>query len=224
MNQEDGDQDGIGDVCDFCEGKGAYDIDGDGVCDDEDNCYYVFNPDQRDSDGDGIGDACVPSSLEIIWLEAEHAEEIVSPFEIAADEDAANGSFLYAPNGTGNEYSSGGTVMATYTIRISQPGVYFLWGRVEARDGNDNSFFVQMDDNPDNLWEVEIGDDWHWDRVNDRDIVDPVRFILTRGVHTIRIKLREDGTKLDKLLLTNAIGVIPGGKGEAAEKSGYYEK
>ncbi len=34
------------------------DTDGDGVCDDDDNCPDVANPDQADSDGDGLGDAC----------------------------------------------------------------------------------------------------------------------------------------------------------------------
>ncbi len=34
------------------------DSDGDGVCDDVDNCPHVFNPDQHDKDGDGRGDAC----------------------------------------------------------------------------------------------------------------------------------------------------------------------
>ncbi len=34
------------------------DLDGDGVCDDADNCPGVANPSQSDSDGNGTGDAC----------------------------------------------------------------------------------------------------------------------------------------------------------------------
>ena len=34
------------------------DSDGDGVCDEIDNCINTANADQADGDGDGIGDAC----------------------------------------------------------------------------------------------------------------------------------------------------------------------
>jgi hypothetical protein len=68
--QTDGDGDGIGDECDPCPtdpdpdcgggggGGGDDDSDWDGILDPDDNCPYVFNPDQTDSDGDGIGDVC----------------------------------------------------------------------------------------------------------------------------------------------------------------------
>ena len=58
MNQEDSDQDGYGDACDFCEGNGKYDSDEDRICDDDDNCFAAPNPGQEDSDGDGYGDVC----------------------------------------------------------------------------------------------------------------------------------------------------------------------
>ena len=34
------------------------DLDGDGICNDDDNCLKTRNPDPWDSDGDGYGDAC----------------------------------------------------------------------------------------------------------------------------------------------------------------------
>jgi len=197
MRQEDGDRDGHGDACDTCEGAGAYDMDGDGVCEQ------------------------APSTHVNLWLEAEHANTIVPPLEIADDEEASGGRFIYAPNASGSEYTPGGSIAATYEVTISQPGVYFLWGRVQARNTNDDSFFVKVDDNADNLWGVEIGEQWHWDTVNDRDIADPVKYMLTSGVHTISIKLREDGTKLDKMLLTNDPDFVPSGEGGVAGFQAY---
>lgn len=38
----------------------ALDSDNDGIPDDEDNCPFVYNPNQNDRLGDGIGDACRP--------------------------------------------------------------------------------------------------------------------------------------------------------------------
>ena len=41
-----------------CAGNCIFDMDLDEVCDEEDNCIEVSNPDQVDSDNDGEGDAC----------------------------------------------------------------------------------------------------------------------------------------------------------------------
>ena len=37
---------------------GPSDMDGDGVCNGDDNCLKTANPKQYDTDGDGLGDAC----------------------------------------------------------------------------------------------------------------------------------------------------------------------
>ena len=47
MDQEDADADGYGDACDYCSGNGGKDLDSDGVCDNDDNCPTVPNPEQN---------------------------------------------------------------------------------------------------------------------------------------------------------------------------------
>jgi len=43
---------------DYCYVSGQYDVDGDDICDNVDNCPGIYNPDQTDSDSDGDGDLC----------------------------------------------------------------------------------------------------------------------------------------------------------------------
>lgn len=57
-DQFDGDQDGVGDVCDACPFDHDNDADVDDYCADVDNCPLLTNPDQADADGDGVGDLC----------------------------------------------------------------------------------------------------------------------------------------------------------------------
>ena len=208
--EDDSDLDGVADNSDNCVYLPNFkqeDKDSDGVGDLCDNCPDSSNPEQGDENGNGIGNEC-ESFPESHVLEAEHADSIADFVEVTNDVNASNQRFLHVPNGKTGQYRAG-TIVAVYTVTVEQSGTYVLWGRVQAPTKKDNSFFVQMDDGSDNLWEIDTGKHWHWDQVNNRNRVDPAKFILTKGVHSIHLKLREDGTKLDKLLLTSNLDYVP---------------
>ena len=56
-------------------GGGCVDTDGDGVCDDVDNCPLTPNPNQEDLDGDGVGDAC------------DNCPDVANPDQLDSDGD-----------------------------------------------------------------------------------------------------------------------------------------
>ena len=160
------------------------------------------------------------SGSEWHWLEAEWADSLVFPLERADDKKASGGKFLRAGIGAGSCYSPG-SIMATYTVVLEEGGEYILWGRVRAIGQKNNSFFIEIDNGFDNFWEMKTGNRWHWDKVNYFERTDPVTFYLTAGKHTIKVKKREYGAQLDKLLLTNVKGFVPKGVGAPVKKPDY---
>lgn len=84
---------------DPCAGLGG-DTDGDGICDDNDNCPSVANPDQGDTDGDGVGDACDLDPIPEVVLDfnLDPTGQAVPPGTIAGEQWAGMGVHVSCSN------------------------------------------------------------------------------------------------------------------------------
>ena len=144
------------------------------------------------------------STTESVNADIEAEDGIMSgPMERAADNNASSGMYVWVRNGGG----SGGS--AKYTFEVTKAGKYIIWGRVLAPNGYDDSFYVSMDGGADALWATTRSTTWVWDKVSNDKVADPVFYTLSTGKHTLTIKQREDGTKLDKFIITDNLNLKP---------------
>ena len=152
-------------------------------------------------------------SISLVWLEGESGS-LTAPMVTGTDSQASSGTYVWIPEGSGNvlDDPSQAVGAAAYTFTVPVAGNYVVWGRLIDNLGN--SFFVSMDSGPYVLWDTVGGSTWGWDLVNNREVADPVVYALGAGQHTLVIKHREDGAKLDRILITNDSSYVPQGQGE----------
>ena len=164
-----------------------------------------------------------------VWLEAEEGD-INGAIIKEQDLKASDGSYIVTElehMNAGKENSS----WAKFEFEIATPGQYIIWGRVKAPSGNKNSFFVSVNDSASTVWDI-FGPDsdnratgWTWVRVQNREqtnnLIDaPVSYAsydLSAGKHSLTLKAREQGTKIDHILITNDITYRPRGFGQSSK-------
>ena len=162
---------------------------------------------------EGQGERIAPTSTNI-WIEAENGS-LNFPMQIIADSGASSGGYIEVPNGQGNASSpSLAAGYAQYTFNVPVNGDYIIWGRVLALTGVDDSFFIAVDEQDAALWYPSHSDDWTWQMINDRSIAGTEVHHLAAGTHTLTVYQREDGTQLDRILVTDDYSYVPEGKGE----------
>jgi hypothetical protein len=104
-----------------------------------------------------------------------------------------------------------------YNVQVTNTGTYYVWVRGSATSGNDDSIHVGLDGagpaSADRL--TTIPSSWGWTR-NTMDGSPATLNIATAGLHTIHIWMREDGSRLDRILLRkSSSSTAPSGSGPA---------
>jgi Glycosyl hydrolases family 28 len=155
-----------------------------------------------------------PPGGEFIWAEAENAV-VTAPMQVLSDANASGGRYVTVAAGNNSKTSPPSDGHVTVNFSVSTAGIYKVWARVIAPTVEDDSFWVRMDGGSWIKWnEVSLGSSWRWDEVHNSDAGDTVvTFNLAAGSHTLTIAYREDGARLDRLLITNDTTFIPGGVG-----------
>ena len=161
-----------------------------------------------------------------VVLEAEHYDGNVSAsahtwtLETAKAGFAGTGYVSALPN-AGTSINTGYTSTSPqllFNVNFTSPGTYYVWVRGQADSGSDDSCHAGLDGTgPTSADRIASfsSSGWVWKR----DTMDgsPATLVIgTPGPHTIHLWMREDGLRVDKLLLrTNSSSTAPLGAGPA---------
>jgi len=142
-------------------------------------------------------------------IDASDAVTLTPPFERASDSQAAKQSVLRIPDEKGKppegeepDMKYGGAV---YDLDIQDAATCKVWLRVWWEGACGNTIYVKMDDGK----AVTVGNDgtydaWHW-------LEAPITYPLTQGPHKLVLLNREDGIRVDQILLTDDMEYFPQG-------------
>ncbi len=160
-----------------------------------------------------------------ISLEAESGT-ITAPMQIYSNANASGGSYIAVAPGNNSTSAAPSTGKASYSFSVPSAGAYKIWGRVLTPTNADDSFWVRVDGGNWINWNnITLFTSWGWDDVHDANNANTaVTFSLSAGTHSLEVAYREDGTMLDKLLITDNLSYTPGSSARvgfeaAAEKT-----
>ncbi|MCS7466785.1 hypothetical protein NZK35_09035 [Stieleria sp. ICT_E10.1] len=186
---------------------------------------FVFSPQYQGSTADNGSNADANGKTDLIHLddhecdnsidaglyeaavdkmfEAEDYEWMDHPWKEYSSSYASGGKYIMAPNGSGSHYNTPPSYKKVmYQFSVDHTANYELSGLVKASSGADNSVWVKIDDLPWVQWHMDTGSSFDWQTVTDGWNQDATSFYLDSGHHTMQLKVREDGVKLDKWMVS----------------------
>ncbi|MFW5860542.1 MAG: hypothetical protein ACOCYP_10995, partial [Planctomycetota bacterium] len=103
-----------------------------------------------------------------------------------------------------------------YTVDFTTTGTYYVWVRMIGSSDTDDSLHAGLDGSPASYGRYGMTDNsgtWHWEHKAGGSTVSID--VDSAGEHTFSIWMREDGTIIDKVVLTTDSGYSPSGTGPA---------
>jgi hypothetical protein len=132
--------------------------------------------------------------------------------------DSSGGEALVAmPNADVNVQDTDAGPRLDYAIEFTTPGTYYVWVRMLGAGGSDDSVHAGLNGviaSYGGMGMTDSSGNWAWE-----DEAGSSRVTLSidsAGVHTFSLWMREDGTAVDKLLLTTDSQTTPSGQGPEA--------
>ena len=111
-------------------------------------------------------------------------------------------------------------------MQFSTPGTYYVWPRGLATNGGNDSVHVGLDGQAvasaaRMTFPSASYSSWAWFQSTMDGPVATLQ-VTSAGLHTINVWMREDGFRLDRLLLTTSASYAPAGEGppESTRASG----
>lgn len=130
------------------------------------------------------------------------------------------GPILEAGPNTGANYNTNYTTQSPetqYDINFSQTGTYYVWVRTYSPTFEDNSYHTALDSiitGSSDKMTYDTYNQWGW--TNQTMDGHAATFdVPSTGVHTLHLWMREDGVRVDRILLTKNSSYVPSGLGPA---------
>ncbi|WP_153301682.1 tandem-95 repeat protein, partial [Endozoicomonas arenosclerae] len=159
----------------------------------------------------------------LVSIEAEHFSSQVNrsgnAWSVKSDSFASGGEYVdTADNGLGFDQDyTGQSSELTYDIQFDSAGTYYVWVRGNETDGNGDSIHIGL-----NGEAVESGSridfdstsmEWANDRMNGAGRI--TIEVTEPGTHQLNLWMREDGTGVDKIVISDDVNYVPSGSGPA---------
>lgn len=147
------------------------------------------------------------------YLEAEDGM-LSGGFTIGSSTAASGGGYIEGPAGASST-DTPGVARALYTVTVTVPDTYLIWGRIHSPDTAHNAMWIQVDGGAWHLWRISTGDVFYWDPVHDdTNYNQPIAFAFDAGAHQVALASAAENVQLDRLYLT-ADGDVPPGNDDA---------